>query len=269
MAEIMLDSSHVNSGLGDEIAQECAPGASTAGGRAHDISMGTTIIAMLYRDGVLFAADSRTSSGPIVVNRVARKITRILPNVFMLRSGSAADSQMLSMIVRYHAQALSLQLRRNGRESTDDASASDVSMQVDCEMSTEGEYSYKFDESMVCPPLKALATATHNIVHQYRDQLYCGIILGGYDMQTGPEIYNVTLGGTLTKIPQFVASGSGSGYITAFLKDNYEPDMSRDRCLTLLKRAIKYAIDIDNSSGGLMRAVAVSRSGVSEFCFTF
>ncbi|EDO06547.1 Proteasome subunit family protein [Babesia bovis T2Bo] len=266
---MMVDCSYYDGISEAGIAQECVSGSTAADDRAHDISMGTTIIAMIYRDGILLAADSRTSSGPIVVNRVARKITRILPNVFMLRSGSAADSQMLSVIVRYHAQALCLQLRKSGRASGDDAIGSDDAMQIDSEMPTESEYSYRFDESMVYPPLKALATATHKIVHEYREQLYCGIILGGYDMQHGPEIYNVTLGGTLLKVPHFVASGSGSGYITAFLHDNYEPDMSRDQCLSLLKRAIKYAIDIDNSSGGLMRAVSVSRTGVSEFCFTF
>ncbi|ORM41756.1 Proteasome subunit beta type-1 [Babesia sp. Xinjiang] len=269
MGRITFDSVCGDLGFQDALSQECAPRVSASRGRAHDISMGTTIIAMHYRDGVIFAADSRTSSGPIVVNRVARKITRILPNVFMLRSGSAADTQMLSMIIRYHAQALCLQLRKAGRRSTEDARESDDSMQVDCEMYTEGEYIYQYDDSMVCPPLKALATATHNVMHEYREQLYCGVILGGYDMASGPEIYNVTLGGTLLKIPEFVASGSGSGYITAFLQDNYEPNMTREKCLELLKRAIKYAIDIDNSSGGLMRAVAVSRYGVSEFCFTF
>ncbi|GIX63295.1 proteasome subunit beta type-6, putative [Babesia caballi] len=269
MEGLMLDSNYGITGLSESLSQDCAVGASASGGRAHDISMGTTIIAMHCQDGVVLAADSRTSSGPIVVNRVARKITRILPNVFMLRSGSAADSQMLSMIIRYHAQALRMQLRRAGRVDADEGSNGIESMQVDSEMSTEDEYSYQFDDTVVGPPLKALATATHNLVHEYRDQLYCGVILGGYDAETGPEIYNVTLGGTLVKIKDFVASGSGSGYITAFLQDNYEPGMTRDKCLALLKRAIKYAIDTDNSSGGLMRAVAVNRSGVSEFCFTF
>lgn len=269
MTGILLDPSHRDSSLCETFTQDCGLSSSGAEGRAHDISMGTTIIAMHYRDGVILAADSRTSSGPIVVNRVARKITRILPNVFMLRSGSAADSQMLSLIVRYHAQALRLQLRKAGRKVEDFEPNGSEIMQIDCEMSTENEYSYQYDDTVVGPPIKALATATHNIVHDYREQLYCGVILGGYDMETGPEIYKIPLGGTLVPVKDFVASGSGSGYITAFLQDNYEPNMSREKCLELLKRAIKYAIDSDNGSGGLMRAVAVSKFSVSEFCFTF
>ncbi|CDR94110.1 proteosome A, putative [Babesia bigemina] len=264
-----MDTTYGIAGLNEAFSSGCATDASGPAGRADDVSMGTTIIAMHYRDGVVLAADSRTSSGPIVVNRVARKITRILPNVFMLRSGSAADSQMLSLIIRYHAQALRSQMRCNGRSRSEAASRDDDSMQVDCEMSTEDEYTYQFDEADVFPPIQALATATGNLVHSYREQLYCGVILGGYDLENGPEVYNVTLGGTLVKVPDFVASGSGSGYITAFLKDNFQPNMTREQCLQLLKRAIKYAIDLDNSSGGLMRAVAVSRGGVSEFCFTF
>lgn len=84
-------------------------------GLGDGIKLGTTIIGMKFEDGVVLVADGRTSSGQIVANRVARKITRILPNIFMLRSGSAADSQTLSTIIRYHAQSLKQQLKPAGR----------------------------------------------------------------------------------------------------------------------------------------------------------
>ncbi|KAK1443704.1 glutamine phosphoribosylpyrophosphate [Babesia gibsoni] len=269
MVDTAFDNQYVDEDFCENYAKACGIGRHVVGGRADDISMGTTIVAMHYRDGVILAADSRTSSGPIVANRVARKITRILPNVFMLRSGAAADSQMVSLIVRYHAQALRLQLRKAGRRKAEDNENDSDVMQVDCEMSTEDEYSYQYDDSVLGPPVKALAHVMHNMVHEYRDRLSCGVILAGYDLESGPEIYDIPLGGTLIKIKDFAASGSGSGFICAYLRNNYEPNMTREKCLNLLKNAIAYAIEFDNASGGFMRAVAVSKFNVSEFCFTF
>jgi 20S proteasome alpha/beta subunit len=43
-----------------------------------DISMGTTILAMKYKDGVIVAADTRTSSRTYVSNKMARKLNVIL-----------------------------------------------------------------------------------------------------------------------------------------------------------------------------------------------
>ncbi|KAK2195544.1 bifunctional Proteasome beta-type subunit [Babesia duncani] len=266
MLELMLENTRI-SDLGHMHESNCYSDVLTDATHYGEVRMGTTIIAMKYGDGVILAADSRTSSGPVVVNRVARKITRILPNVFMLRSGSAADTQNISAIIRYHAQALRQQLRTPVKDN----SVESEDMQVDeNEASPSGQvWSGNYDCSVRGPPIRSLAKVTHNIVHEYRDHLTCGIILGGFDFENGPEIYNVAIGGTLVPIKDFIAGGSGSGYITAFLKDRYRENMSLSDCLGLLKRAIEYAIECDNSSGGLMRAVCVSDGIVKEYCFTF
>lgn len=50
----------------------------------------------------MIGADSRTSSGIYVSNRVADKLTRITDNIYCCRSGSAADTQAIADIVAYH-----------------------------------------------------------------------------------------------------------------------------------------------------------------------
>ncbi|KAI3703610.1 hypothetical protein L1987_73800 [Smallanthus sonchifolius] len=64
-------------------------------------SMGTTIIGVTYNGGVILGADSRTSTGLYVANRASDKITQLTDNVYNCRSGSAADSQIVSDYVRY------------------------------------------------------------------------------------------------------------------------------------------------------------------------
>lgn len=57
---------------------------------------GTTIVAVSYDGGVVLGSDSRVSMGQYVNNRASSKVTPLTDNVYMLRSGSAADAQAIS-----------------------------------------------------------------------------------------------------------------------------------------------------------------------------
>ena len=68
--------------------------------RAPDVSApphtGTTIVAVQFDGGVVLGADSRVSTGTYVSNRASDKITPLADFVYLLRSGSAADTQAVS-----------------------------------------------------------------------------------------------------------------------------------------------------------------------------
>lgn len=57
---------------------------------------GTTIVACTYNGGVVLGADSRVSTGTYISNRASDKITCLTDNVWLLRSGSAADTQAVA-----------------------------------------------------------------------------------------------------------------------------------------------------------------------------
>ena len=57
---------------------------------------GTTIVACAYDGGVVLGADSRVSTGTYISNRASDKITPLCDSVYLLRSGSAADTQAVS-----------------------------------------------------------------------------------------------------------------------------------------------------------------------------
>jgi hypothetical protein len=65
----------------------------------------TTIMAMSYAGGVVMGADSRTSTGNYVANRVSDKLTSVAERIYCCRSGSAADTQAIADIVRYYLDA--------------------------------------------------------------------------------------------------------------------------------------------------------------------
>lgn len=68
----------------------------------------TTIMACVYKGGVVLGADSRTSTGNYIANRASDKITCVTDNVWMCRSGSvrapaccANESEMVLLLYLY------------------------------------------------------------------------------------------------------------------------------------------------------------------------
>lgn len=59
-------------------------------------STGTTIVACAYNGGVVLGADGRVSVGNYISNRASNKIAALADHVFLLRSGSAPDAQIVS-----------------------------------------------------------------------------------------------------------------------------------------------------------------------------
>lgn len=59
-------------------------------------------MAINFADGVILGADSRTTTGAYIANRVTDKLTQVHDTIWCCRSGSAADTQAVADIVHYH-----------------------------------------------------------------------------------------------------------------------------------------------------------------------
>jgi 20S proteasome subunit beta 1 len=67
-------------------------------------------MAVQFEGGVILGADSRTTTGSYIANRVTDKLTPLYEGgqeagagaIYCCRSGSAADTQALADIVRYY-----------------------------------------------------------------------------------------------------------------------------------------------------------------------
>jgi len=67
-----------------------------------NVCVQTTIMAVEYDGGVVMGADSRTSTGSYIANRVSDKITYVADSIYVCRSGSAADTQAIADILRMY-----------------------------------------------------------------------------------------------------------------------------------------------------------------------
>lgn len=194
-----------------------------------EVSTGTTIIAIKYNGGVVIGADSRTTQGAYISNRVSDKLTKVTERIYCCRSGSAADTQAVADIVSYR---MNLYQMENGEE----------------------------------PTVHAAACVFHDLCYNYRDQLSAGIICAGWDRKNGGQVYTIPLGGALMK-EEYALGGSGSTYIYGFIDANRKDNMTEDECVNLVLRAVTLAMDRDGSSGGCVRIGIINQDGCKKKVF--
>uniref|UniRef100_A0A670KLZ0 Proteasome subunit beta n=1 Tax=Podarcis muralis TaxID=64176 RepID=A0A670KLZ0_PODMU len=154
----------------------------------------TTIMAVEFDGGVVIGADSRTTTGSYIANRVTDKLTQIHDHIFCCRSGSAADTQAIADAVTYQL----------------------------------GFHSIELDER---PLVHTAASLFKEMCYRYREDLTAGILVAGWDKRKGGQVYSVPMGGMMVRQP-FSIGGSGSSYIYGFVDATYKPGMSKEECLS-------------------------------------
>ena len=191
--------------------------------RPGEVSTGTSIIAVEFDGGVVVGADSRTSTGTYVANRVSDKLTAVHDRIYCCRSGSAADTQAVSDYVRTMLQ------------------------------------SHAIEEDML-PLVRTAATLFGQVCYNNKDNLMAGIICAGWDEYRGGQVYSIPLGGCMVRQP-FAIGGSGSTYIYGLVDKTFKPGMSREDCRTFVKTCLAHAMSRDGSSGGVIRTVTIDKDG--------
>lgn len=189
-------------------------------------SMGTTIMAVAYDGGVVLGADSRTTTGSYIANRVSDKITPISDYVYCCRSGSAADTQIVSDYVRYYMSMHEIELEK-------------------------------------LPQVKTVARLFRELCYQNKSFLMAGIIVAGYDEEHGGQVFTIPLGGALIQQP-FAIGGSGSTYIYGMCDSTYKEGMDKQQCEQFVIKALALAMSRDGSSGGVIRLVTIDKDGAKR-----
>lgn len=196
-----------------------------------EVSLGTSIMAVRFKDGVILGADSRTTTGTYIANRVSDKLTQIHDTIYCCRSGLAADTQAVADIVKYHLQMYASQLPVGERPTT-----------------------------------QVAASVFQEICYNNKDSLSAGIICAGYDARNKGSVYLIPLGGSIHK-QEYAIAGSGSTFIYGWCDENFKPEMEQDECISFIKLALAEAIKWDGLSGGVIRMVVLTERGVERLIF--
>lgn len=113
------------------------------------------------------------------------------------------------------------------------------------------------------PPVAVAANMFQAICYSNKDQLSAGIIVAGWDKESGPSVYNIPLGGGLFKAP-WAIGGSGSAYIYGFCDSTFREGWGRDETVEFVKNALSLAMARDGSSGGTIRMCVITEAGADR-----
>ncbi|CEJ90099.1 Putative Proteasome subunit beta type [[Torrubiella] hemipterigena] len=194
-----------------------------------EVNLGTSIMAVTFKDGVILGADSRTTTGSYIANRVTDKLTKVHDTIWCCRSGSAADTQAVADIVQYQLGLFSMQ---SGK-----------------------------------PPMtQTAASIFQEMCYANKDRLSAGLIIAGWDERFGGQVYSIPLGGSLHK-QAYAIGGSGSTYIYGYCDANWKENMEEEDAVNFVKGALREAIKWDGSSGGVIRMVVLTKKGADRHLY--
>mmetsp|Transcript_18026 Transcript_18026/g.30815 ORF Transcript_18026/g.30815 Transcript_18026/m.30815 type:complete len:273 (-) Transcript_18026:594-1412(-) len=171
---------------------------------------GTTIAGIVFKDGVVLGADTRSTSGSTVADKNCEKIHFIADNIRCCGAGTAADTENVTDMV---SSALQLHRYATGR------------------------------------PSRVITSLTMLKQHlfKYQGHVSAALVLGGVDMN-GPHLFTVYPHGSTDSLP-FATMGSGSLNAMAVFEAGFKDDMSREEAMALVARAIRSGIYNDLGSG--------------------
>jgi proteasome beta subunit len=186
---------------------------------------GTTTIGMICKDGVVLAAEKKSTMGYLIASKESDKILPVEDHVAMTIAGASGDAQTL---VRYMKAELKLFAMQNHRR-----------------ISVQGA-----------------ATLLGNILQGSKYYpYYVQLIIAGYD-ETGPKIFTLDAIGSVEEEKKFFSTGSGSPFALGVLEDKYKEGLSIEEGAKLAARAIRAAIERDIGSGGKgIDIVSITKDG--------
>lgn len=188
---------------------------------------GTTIVGILFADGVVLGADTRATGGSEVVDKNCEKIHYIAPNIYCCGAGTAADTEKTTDLIASNLELLRLS---NGTPSR---------------------------------VITAL-TQTKRMLYRYQGQVSAALILGGVDVH-GPHLYSIHPHGSTQRLP-YTTMGSGSLAAMAVFESRYQEDMDEAAAIELVKDSIRAGIFNDLGSGSNVDITVIRKDyTVSKF----
>ncbi|CAH1388686.1 unnamed protein product [Nezara viridula] len=190
---------------------------------------GTTIVGIVYRDGVILGADTRATEGSTVADKNCSKIHFLADNIYCCGAGTAADTEMTTMTIMSQLELHRLNTGRPVRVST----------------------------------AKQLLK---QLLFRYQGHIGAALVVGGVDV-TGPLLYSIHPHGSSECLP-FTTMGSGSLAAMTVLESSWKPDLTEEEGKVIVRNAIAAGIFNDLGSGSNVD-VCIIRKGSVDYIRPF
>ncbi|KXZ56175.1 hypothetical protein GPECTOR_1g150 [Gonium pectorale] len=183
---------------------------------------GTTIAGLVFKDGVVLGADTRSTAGSTVADKNCSKIHFITSNIYACGAGTAADLEHVTDMV---SGQLALHRYATGRQA-----------RVITAMTMFKQHLFK-----------------------YQGHVGAALVLGGFDLN-GPHLFTIYPHGSTDSLP-FATMGSGSVNAMAMFEAYYKDDMDREEAKALVARAIRSGVMNDLGSGSNIDLCVITKEG--------
>lgn len=185
---------------------------------------GTTIVGVVYKDGVCLGADTRATEGSIVADKNCQKIHYIADNMYCCGAGTSADTENSTGLI---SSKLVLHQYATGRQ----------------------------------PRVATAVTMLKQMLFSYQGHIGAHLILGGIDV-TGPSLWTIHSHGNADRLP-YVTMGSGSLAAMAVFESSYKDNMTKEEAIELVHQAILSGIFNDLGSGSNVDICTIEKDGAT------
>lgn len=183
---------------------------------------GTTIVGIIYKDGIVLGADTRATGDSNVMDKNCAKIHYLAPNIFCCGAGTAADTEKVTELIASNLELLRLSTGTQSRVVT-------------------------------------ALTLLKRMLHKYQGHIGAALIVGGCDV-TGPCLYSIQPHGSSQMLP-YHTMGSGSLAAMAVFETRYTEDIEESVAIELVKDSVRAGIFNDLGSGSNIDVTVIRRSG--------
>ena len=187
---------------------------------------GTTIVGIIYKDGVVLGADTRATGGAEVVDKNCEKIHYLAPNIWCCGAGTAADTEKTTELIASNLELLRLSTGTQSRVVTS-------------------------------------LTLLKRLLYRYQGNVSAALVLGGVDVH-GPHLYSIHPHGSTQRLP-YTTMGSGSLAGMAVFESRFTEDMEEEAAVTLVRDAIRAGIFNDLGSGSNVDVTVIRKDNISRF----
>ncbi len=192
---------------------------------AEQLKTGTTTLGIVCKDGVVLAADKRATAGTMIVDKRADKVHVLTDNFACTIAGSVSEAQLLIKLIR-------------------------------------AELKLKEIRTLKAPSAKEAANLLGGMLYASlrRMSMFPAVthfLLSGKD-STGVHLYDLFPDGSVTHVPDYISSGSGSVFALGVLESHYKEGMSVAEGVKLAVKAVNTALNRDSASGNGIDVVVVT-----------
>lgn len=185
---------------------------------------GTTICGLIFKDGVILGADTRSTNDSIVADKFCSKIHFVAKNIYCCGAGTGADTEYVTRMV-----------------------SSDVEL-------------HRLEADVDIMPVAMAQTLIKRYLYQYQGHVSAALVLGGYD-KDGPHLSSIAPHGSIMTLP-YITMGSGSLAAMAVFEARYKPNMTEEEGKKLVRDSIAAGVFNDLGSGSNIDLCVIKKDKV-------